>query len=673
MKDKDLFTIVDGSGKQVEVTEKDFEFVQKNSKIHDIKFKSKPTTFLKDAMKRFIKSKAAVTGGIIVGTLLLLSFIVPICTPNTGVYNVSVNGGGGDPIEKQLPPKLFNAGTGFWDGTVKRTKVLFNTETNLPDGYTENTISKLVTYEQYENVSNKLATGGYGNIYVNKNDYNGTFSTKNVINFDDELDYKISFNIFEETDANFPYEYVGYKLAIQNEQNTYYLFGDENNFVKDKGHQNVDIWKTFEEKGYLKQDLNKAKFVFTIAGNKNNDKMGNFLIQDFNIETSSQDEEVQNFFKQLTFKDGNDLFLKDPQTSFAWISDSTTTSRYVYKVKYVYCDFVFDQYEYAYGLKETKYGNREVQIEVDSKFIQLNFEKTGLSATTDKEVLKERFKIIDPENSKIVEVLEQVGDAVYNPKTKRYTGYSLRIKAYNYKMLGYDSIPRFLFGTNKQSKEFAKLLFTGMRSSFFLAIGVSLVNIIIGLIWGSISGYFGGWTDILMERICDILSGLPSMVIITLLILYGREFKRGSSSDVIALMTALFMTGWMGVSGRTRTQFYRYKGREYVLASRTLGARDGRLIFKHILPNAAGTIITGSVLMIPSVIYTESSIAYLGLGLQNQILFGVILAENNACYRGDEMYLLLIPTIIMMFLLVSFNLFGNGLRDAFNPQLKGGE
>ena len=138
-------------------------------------------------------------------------------------------------------------------------------------------------------------------------------------------------------------------------------------------------------------------------------------------------------------------------------------------------------------------------------------------------------------------------------------------------------------------------------------------------------------------------------------------------------MLALFLTGWMGVAHQTRTQFYRFKNREYVLASRTLGSKDARLIFRHILPNSMGTIITGSILMIPSVIYTEASIAYLKLGLTNQVMFGVILAEANVYYKGDNMYLLIVPTVIMALLLISFNLFGNGLREAFNPSLKGSE
>jgi oligopeptide transport system permease protein len=135
---------------------------------------------------------------------------------------------------------------------------------------------------------------------------------------------------------------------------------------------------------------------------------------------------------------------------------------------------------------------------------------------------------------------------------------------------------------------------------------------------------------------------------------------------------ALCLTGWMGTAGRTRTQFYRFKGREYVLASRTLGSSDIRLIFKHILPNSMGTIITGSVLMITSVIFSEANIAYLNLGLKNIHSFGVMMSENQT-YLGSAPNLVLFPAVIISLLMISFNLFGNGLRDAFNPSLKGSE
>ena len=115
---------------------------------------------------------------------------------------------------------------------------------------------------------------------------------------------------------------------------------------------------------------------------------------------------------------------------------------------------------------------------------------------------------------------------------------------------------------------------------------------------------------------------------------------------------------------------YRYRGREYVLASKTLGAKAPRLIFRHILPNAIGTIVTSSVLIIPSVIFNEATISYLGLGFQGMSSLGVILSRYQDTLRQFP-YQLAVPAIIIALLMICFNLFGNGLRDAFNPSLKG--
>ena len=168
-----------------------------------------------------------------------------------------------------------------------------------------------------------------------------------------------------------------------------------------------------------------------------------------------------------------------------------------------------------------------------------------------------------------------------------------------------------------------------------------------------------------MERFCEILGGVPFIVVMTLTILL-------LGNNIVTFALALCLTGWLGVAGRTRTQFYRYKGREYILASRTLGSSDRRLIFRHILPNALGTIVTGSVLMIPSVIFSEASLAYLNLGLQGVESFGVLLSSNQK-YLQTEPALIVFPAIIISLLMISFNLFGNGLRDALNPSLKGSE
>ena len=227
-------------------------------------------------------------------------------------------------------------------------------------------------------------------------------------------------------------------------------------------------------------------------------------------------------------------------------------------------------------------------------------------------------------------------------------------------------MPSYLFGTDRGGRDMFKYVFEGLRNSLALGVVTFVVCFLFGLLWGSISGYFGGAVDMIMERFTDILSGVPWVVVMTIIILKANE----SSFGVFAL--ALCLTGWIGTASRTRTQFYRFRGREYVLASRTLGASDARLIAKHILPNAMGTIITGAVLMIPSVIFSEATISYLGLGFKNLSSLGVILSDNQA-RLFDYPYQLIFPSIVIALIMISFNLFGNGLRDAINPSLKGEE
>ena len=661
----DKFLINDGNGKQVVLNDNDFEFVQKNEKIHDLKLKSKPTTYFKDSMKRFFKSKSSVVGGVIVGFLLILAFVVPLCTPEEGVYNTS-NGGGGTPAETFLPPKLFPSVTGFWDGTVKREDILFDNVTNTPVSYNEGTYSKLNTYEKIvDNVASQYGEGGYVNVFCSSQNINSNYYSLSI-DFYTDLNYSIIVNIDNVNKTG--YEFVGYKLSLYDGINKYYLIGNESEFSTDTNVSVSNMFNVLNDKGYSFNETLNARLYFEVA--KSSSAIGFMPLKSLEITSNSSDQSYNNKLAQISFKDGNSVMLRENTNIGYWTGDYGKAAN---GVKLTYCSFVYDKYEDVYGKKETELGSREVLVYEINGSLKVNFDSTGLNATSDKELLKERFQILN-DDCPIVEVIEQVGDATYSSVSGKYSNFTLKVLVDNYKLLGYKTMPFFVFGTNKTGQDYFKLLFTGLRFSFFLAIGVSIVNITIGLIWGSISGYFGGWTDILMERFCDIISGLPLTVIITLCILYGQEYKwGGGSSDVIALMIALFMTGWMGVAHQTRTQFYRFKGREYVLASRTLGAKDSRLIFKHILPNAAGTIITGSVLIIPGVIYTEASIAYLGLGLKNKTLFGVILSQANAYYQGENTFLLFIPTIIMMFLLISFNLFGNGLRDAFNPQLKGSE
>ncbi len=231
--------------------------------------------------------------------------------------------------------------------------------------------------------------------------------------------------------------------------------------------------------------------------------------------------------------------------------------------------------------------------------------------------------------------------------------------------------PHFLFGTTQTGKDIFACLAYGARFSFIFASVVAVVNFIVGVIWGSISGYFGGKVDLFMERFSEILGSVPTIIVITLL-----KYHMGSTSQVIVLFIAFFATGWIGMAGRTRMQFYRFKNQEYVLAARTLGASDARIMFKHIFPNGLGTIVTSVALVIPSMIYSETSFTYLGiinLEAGNTTSVGTLIAAGQQSIMANAGYVALFPCMFLVLLMLSFNLFGNGLRDAFNPSLRGSE
>ena len=255
--------------------------------------------------------------------------------------------------------------------------------------------------------------------------------------------------------------------------------------------------------------------------------------------------------------------------------------------------------------------------------------------------------------------------------TSTSPAYVIRVSKYNYFQYRYGFEPAFPFGTNANGQDIFTRLAAGARFSFLLAIGISAINLFIGAIYGAIEGYYGGAVDLVMERVSDVLSGVPFMVVTTLFQLHLAK----QVGPVWSLLFAFVLTGWIGMAARVRMQFYRFKGQEYILAARTLGAGDFRLMFKHIFPNSLGTIITGTVLVIPGVIFSESSLTYLGivnLESSTRTSVGTMLA-NGRGYLSTDPYIILFPALFISLLEISFNLFGNGLRDAFNPSLRGTE
>ncbi len=348
------------------------------------------------------------------------------------------------------------------------------------------------------------------------------------------------------------------------------------------------------------------------------------------------------------------------------------------------------------GCKYSEIGSSQSQVSIKTKIDNVtdamnNYYNQNsniyykLTAKIDGEYTQNSFQTIFKEDDG-----ELVPDPIYKVDENGEYVYAnisngmaqIRVDYFDYFVYHNGFQPYYLFGANYSGQDLFLRLAVGARFSLLLGVGISLINILIGVIWGSISGYYGGKVDLIMERFTDIISAIPSVIILTICSIQftNNSALKASIGDagvmVLAFLVAFVYSGWVGVAGTTRMQFYRFKGQEYVLASRTLGAKDRRLIFKHILPNAIGTLVTSSVLMIPSVIFSESSLSYLGIinfttsGISS---IGSLLQEGQTAGLSSHPHLLLFPCIIISLLMICFNLFGNGLRDAFNTSLKGSE
>lgn len=234
-----------------------------------------------------------------------------------------------------------------------------------------------------------------------------------------------------------------------------------------------------------------------------------------------------------------------------------------------------------------------------------------------------------------------------------------------YKYIGADD-EFFWFGTDSLGRDMWTRLWRGTRVSLIIALVAVLSDVFIGVVYGSIAGYYGGKLDMFMMRVCEVINAFPNVVVCTLFILV---FGSGMTSMILALM----VRGWIGTARMVRAQFLRFRGREYVMAAQTMGVPDRALIFRHILPNSIGPIITRTMVAIPSAIFTESFLAYIGLGLAPpEPSIGTLLSAGQKVLMQYP-HLTLFPALTISILMIAFNLFGNGLRDALDPTQRGQE
>jgi len=221
----------------------------------------------------------------------------------------------------------------------------------------------------------------------------------------------------------------------------------------------------------------------------------------------------------------------------------------------------------------------------------------------------------------------------------------------------------FLFGTDDMGRDLWTRTWDGARVSLIIAFVTILIDMIIGMSYGLISGYFGGYVDDFLQRVVEVISSIPTLVIISILAIFMPK-------GMWLVIFSLIITEWIGMSKIARAECLKIKEREYVLASRTLGASSFHIIFKQILPNTIGPIITQVMFSIPVAIFTEAFLSFVGVGivLPQCSIGSLIEAGFNSITILP--YQILPPITVLALLMLGFNLIGDGLREALAPKLE---
>ncbi|MCD4827366.1 MAG: ABC transporter permease [Acholeplasmataceae bacterium] len=637
-----------------------FQLVQEDERLLDKPLKTKQLSYFQDAMLRFTKNKYNVIATVILGVFILMSIFVPILTPKTAYDQTNS-------ALKTLPPRIpLIEKLGIFDGVQEYLNQTIDYDTIDPVtglGYpTERFQVEYIFLDTLTNntlvgtVKDPAYRGGTNELYVNYNKNSFGFVVANT-EVDDETG--------EESK-------VGFVLA-----NGSTIEVDVNEM------QTTGVLELYLAPTILSTDYTSYADL-TLLGTVTQDGITSINPMDALGATTTGFIIVRHVLPELSL--GGDEYISLESVSIKYNDEVTAEfSGYSLSASNIFtidtdvengrldrknavitrASFTYDSYAALLRDRERTMGEVEyLRILADNPGM---LESIVYGDAPNTWTFGEGYPITEVVG-KEVKLVPGTGKTNTNYFTMVDGKYALE----------FDSEPYFIFGTDTFGKDLFTLIWLGLRTSLLLGFLAAAVNIVLGVIWGATSAYYGGQVDILMERFLDIWGSFPQITMIGIItVLIGPGF--------LALFIFMVYDGWIGAAKVTRFQFYRYKGREYVLAARTLGASDGRIIFKHILPNALGTIVTRVVLSIPAVIFLEVNLSYLGFGIGNgQKLeigpikltgtsIGVILKDGQEQILSGNTWLIIFPTLIVAILMITFNMFGNALRDALNPQLRGSE
>ncbi len=365
-----------------------------------------------------------------------------------------------------------------------------------------------------------------------------------------------------------------------------------------------------------------------------------------------------------------------------------------YLVPYGYDEFnkgAENLYPYHYTLEDQKRLDEEIAARTQSEVLDVD----AMIAKAEEEAAAKGEKLSSVDKAKIkaqAKVAAQNAESSeeVDPKAIRKE-LGIKLKPFGYsqqelerKAAGEKVFPH-VFGTDMYGRDILVRVMYGARVSMAVGICAAILVLLIGAVYGSISGYCGGKVDAVMQRIVELIYSVPEMLVVLLIATALKpiltEFVNSGSGplksfvgvlgpNLISLFIAFGMLYWVTMSRIIRGQVLQLKEQEYVTAAKALGASGGRIIRKHLLPNCIGQIVVTTCLQIPSAIFLESFLSYLGVGVSAPLPSLGSMATDALSGMYTYTYRLIIPALVLSIMILAFNLFGDGLRDALDPKLK---
>lgn len=223
------------------------------------------------------------------------------------------------------------------------------------------------------------------------------------------------------------------------------------------------------------------------------------------------------------------------------------------------------------------------------------------------------------------------------------------------------------FGTDNLGRDLFVRTMYGARYSLIIAISAAAINLVIGVLYGGIAGFFGGKVDNIMMRIVDVLYSIPTQIYVIILM---ATFKKEGSTGLTTIIIAMAISYWVGMARIVRGDILQLKQQEFVLAAKTLGASKTRILFRHLIPNCMGSILVTLTLFVPQAIFTEAFLSFIGLGINAPLASLGTLANDASGLLSTAAYQLLFPAGAICLIILAFNLFGDGLTEALDPKNK---